>query len=142
MLFPAVTAFHDTLHVPICVVPAEDGYKIHAAPFILPRGRWRIVWSVITSDLDPAAPSHHFGFREEDGIQLNTVTGSGGAMTPPPSARISSTQWMAAVDNTNDDWGERVSYFINLEHPDSLDAFLVHDPVILVSKDPIEIPIG
>jgi hypothetical protein len=142
MLFPAVTAFHNTLHVPICVVSADNVHKIHAAPFILPRGLWRIVWSVITCELDPTAPSHHFQFNELEGIKLNAVTGSGEVMTPPPSARISTTQWMAAVDNTNYDWGERVSYFINLEHPDSLVAVLVHDPVILVSKDPIEIPIG
>lgn len=160
MLLPAVTVFRNTIHVPICVgYDAEhEKYEVFAAHFVLPKGFYRVIWSLITLDLPSSDPERYWRFCPSEGCDAGVGDGEkkpGIAWKSLPPAevlrfkashRVSETQWMAFLDNCCTKWGFQAEYDIHLFNPTRPGVAprpaLSYDPVILVSKDPVEIPDG
>ncbi len=153
MFAPGVSIFKDTIVVTIAVfppLPGETDPRLCCAPFIVPKGNWTIVWNLVTVQDSPRESNVQLAyatFPDEMGIYLLLSQD----INFDSSNRVSETQWVTSLPCYIDKKVYALSYVIKFNYGPANNRasfssenrkVIDHDPTIVVSKDPIEPPIG
>lgn len=137
--------YGSTIIIPIAVLPPSPGGtkpRLARPPFIVPAGRWTLVWNLVTIPARLPAAS----FAAENGIELPATA----SVTFSSSVRISSTQWSASAVTSAEADMSAADYIINFYPPgdpgngapltSSDREVMSHDPTVVIAHDPIEPP--